>query len=213
MSTFTFQAGEVKNLIPLFNKLYSLKSNGVNNLTRYELYDQLFAACSATYIKLSRKGTKLTAYQFAVSFLRAEIDIVIGTVVASQSLEKGKSVAHRVRTSNTTGRETFVVSDLLPVLAGDEKIVKSLAKKVTADGKLFAIRTINEDGSHTLTVYRVSVRQVAKVDDKGNEVKKDGVTVMVSQKIATKESKSIQRFSQTESAFKKGVVKGLKQAI
>lgn len=199
---FVVSRDEFKVLCQLFNKLYELKRNDINNLQRIDLWNSIYNDRLTLWQKLdTTKNSDITPYRLVSVYLKGEIDMIVGARIATTALATGEAVAMRVIETNSTGVNTFVVADVLPVIPGNAKMVKSLAKKQTANGKLFGIREKLKDGGISFTVYRVSVK----------EEEKDGKIVKT--KIATKESKAIQRFSSTEKFFKKGVVKAINNAI
>lgn len=199
---FIVSRDEFKVLYQLFNKLYEFKRNDINNLQRIDLWNSIYNDRLTLWQKLdTTKNSDITPYRLVRSYLTSEIDMIIGARVASHALIEGEAIAMRIKETNSTGISTFVVAGVLPIIPGDAKIVKSLAKKKTAGGKLFGVRERLADGSVSFTVYRVSVEEEVK----------DGKTVKT--KVATKESKAIRRFSDTEKFFQKGVVNAINSAI
>lgn len=200
---FVFGASEFNALKPLFGKLYSLINNEVNPIARVDLFKSIRASIAEAWENMNGSkvvDAKLTPYIYVRKELAYRIDKMIGERLASTPMQVGDAVAIKVRESNSTGVRTVQMGDFLPIIPGSAKIVKSLAKAKVSDGKLFAIRERKSDGDY-ITVYRVSV-EVSTVDGKEKKTK-----------IATKESGFIQRYSSTETAFKKGVVAGLRRVV
>lgn len=200
---FKLSMSEFDALKPLFIKLYSLKNNEVSPIARVDLFKSLRASVVESWKNMNEckvVDAKLTPYIYVRKELAYRIDMLIGERLAATPLQNGNAVAIKVRESNSTGISTIQLGDYYPIIPGSSKMIKSLAKTKVGDGKLFAIKERKTDGDY-ITVYRVKV-ELSTVDGK-----------TVKTKVATKESNFIQRFSQTETAFKKGVVNGLHRAV
>lgn len=199
---FSVNRDEFKKLYKLFNTLYQLKNNEVNTLCRIDLWNDIYNSRLVLWQSLDiDKYSKATPFGLIRRYIVDEIDMIIAKRVTNAALQEGDAVALKIKESDRTGFNTFFISEYLPIKPGNAKMVKSLAKKQTANGKLFAVKERTKDGV-TLTVYRVSVKE--SLNEAGKVVKT---------KIATKESKSIQRYSENENAFKKGIVAALNAAI
>lgn len=151
-------------------------------------------------------------------YLRAEIDLRKGEQVARisvKSLAVGQALAYRVRVSNTTGKATYNVGAALPLFPGDAKFITNAAKKRISDKGYFAISEVIEQGKARTTIYQVQ-KIYAQVLDKDNNpvLNSDGTPKMqVSQIRALRVDGMIERYSATETAFKKGVSNVLSNVI
>lgn len=199
---FVFDRVQLLDLRELFNALYAYRANKVNGLQRVDLFKEIRIERENSWRELSEvkaKECKLTPYAFVRAEIARQIDNIKGRLAASP-LEIGEAVAVKVAESTSTGVSTVLFKDYMPIIPGSPKMIKSLAKKKTADGKLFAVKERTTEG-YEVTVFRVSV-SVDIVN--GKEIKT---------KTAKKESGFIQRFSRTEAAFKKGLVEGIRAIV
>lgn len=221
---------KVKNTIPfvlndkthfttlwdLFNRIYTLKLERVPGLTRASLFKSLYNDRLRYWQALEPTDVgSQTPYSVLEKYGKDLHDMLVGEKVAAEHLAAGKARAFRISESKSTGVSTYAVTKVLPIASGDANIVKSLAKKQTGDGKLFGIEERDKKtGIVSLTVYRVRV-EIKPVLNENNQpvLDKKGNPVMDKKKIATKESKSIRRMNNSESAFKKGLSAGLSAAV
>ena len=168
------------------------------------------------YMKESIRAKSLA--EIAENYLRAEIDLRKGEQVARISVKSlfiGQALAYRVRVSNTTGKATYNVGAALPLFPGDAKFITNAAKKRISDKGYFAVSEVIEQGKARTTIYQVQ-KIYAQVLDRDNKpvLKSDGTPKMqVSQIRALKVDGMIERYSATETAFKKGVSNVLSNVI
>lgn len=171
-----------------------------------------------TYMRQLNSAKAKSLSEVAEYYLRAEIDLRKGEQVARisvKSLSVGQALAYRVRVSNTTGKATYNVGAALPLFPGDTKFITNAAKKRISDKSYFAVSEVIEQGKARTTIYQVQ-KIYAQVLDKDNKpvLKSDGTPKMqVSQIRALKVDGMIERYSATETAFKKGVSNVLSNVI
>lgn len=208
---FGLNLKEVKSLSGLFSKLVSLKANQVNSIHRVDVYRFILNEAVKKYVKLP-DTTSHTPYTVCEAVLTSAIDKTIAEKLAATPLRDGECVAYRVKVSSATGRSTYHVADVMPIFPGGENMVKSLAKKATKTDGFFAIGKKGSSGI-SVTIYQVTERNVNILDVNGLPQLKDGKTLTDVQKIAVKVSSMIRRYSSSETAFKAGIVAGLKKVV
>lgn len=208
---FGLNLAEIKSLSGLFSKLVSLKANDVNSIHRVDVYRFVLNEAIKKYTKLPG-DTRHTPHTVCAAILASAIDKTIAEKIASSPLKNGECIAFRVKASSATGRTTYHVADVMSIFPGGGNMVKSLAKKATKPNGYFAIGKKDQSGL-SVTIYQVTERIVDIKDVNGLPQFKDGKQMVATQKVATKVSSMIRRYSATETAFKAGIVAGLKKVI